>query len=121
MKPFVGLSIISALIACHAYAELTPVREYLLKPPRDRRALFAMAVTPEQDVLSFVANDDGTWRLSRVRRWTDKQPLEDSLTVPGLVQGGREGWSNYWGVWLADMFVTPDSQFVACIVSADRK
>ena len=121
MRPFFALSIISALIACHAYAELTPVREYLLKPPRDRRTLFAMAVTPEQDVLSFVANDDGTWRLSRVRHWTDKQPLEEALTVPGLVNG-RAGWSKYSGVfWSADMFVTPDSQFVACIISAYPK
>jgi hypothetical protein len=117
MKLFAMLSITSVLAICQAYGEVKLVHEYLLKPPRDRRALFAMALMPDQDVLSLVANDEGTWRLSRVRRWLDKQPLESSLMLPGLFQNGREGWSN-WGTWSTRLLVTPDNKFAICIVSA---
>jgi hypothetical protein len=117
MKLLANLSVASTLFACHGYAEVKLIREYLLKPPRDPRITFVMTVTPEQDVLSLVANDNGTWRLSRVRRWLDKQPLEDSLAVPGLVEGGREGWSR-WRIWSAELFATPDGQFAVCMVTA---
>src|SRR5580692_10717939 len=117
MKRLARLLITSLLFACHAYAEVKLVREYLLKPPRDRSVIFAMAVTPEHDVLSVVANDDGTWRLSRVRHWLDQQPLEESLTLPGLVQGGRKGWAA-WGIWSQQLFITPDGTLALCIVSA---
>jgi len=117
MKLLANLSVASLLATCHGFAEVKLIREYLLKPPRDRRIIFAMTVTPEHDVLSLVANDDGTWRLSRVRRWLDKQPLEDSLTIPGLVQGGHEGWSQ-WHIWSSELFATPDGKFAVCIVSA---
>ena len=109
----------SLLLAFHAYAEVKLVREYLLKPPRNRHVIFAMAVTPEHDVLSVVANDDGTWRLSRVRHWLDQQPLEESLSLPGLVQGGREGWSG-WGIWSQQLSISPDGNVALCIVSANN-
>jgi hypothetical protein len=120
MKPLAAISIALAFVVCHANAEVKLVREYLLKPPRDPRALFAMATTPQQDLLSLVGNDDGTWRLTRVRRWLDKQPIEESLTVPGLFQGGRDGWSN-WGIWWADLLLTPDGNFALCILTAYPK
>lgn len=119
MKLLATLWITSLLFAFHAYAEVKLVREYLLKPPRDRRVIFAMAVTPEHDVLSFVANDNGTWRLSRVRHWLDQQPLEESLTLPGLVQGGHAGWSG-WGIWSQQLSITPDGNLALCIVSANN-
>jgi hypothetical protein len=40
------------------------------------RVLFAMAVTPEQDVLSFVAKGDAKRRLSRLRAWWPETPLD---------------------------------------------
>ena len=102
-----------------AFAEVKLVREYLLKPPRDRRVIFAMAVTPENDVFSLVANDDGTWRFSRVRHWLDQQPREDSLTLPGLVQGGREGWKG-WGIWSQQLSIAPDGKLALGIISANH-
>jgi len=118
MKLFATLSI-AALLSFPAFAEVKLVREYLLKPPRDRRIIFAMAVTPENDALSFVANDDGSWRLSRVRQWLDPQPVEESLTLPGLVQGGREGWKG-WGIWSQQLTITPDGKLALCFISANN-
>jgi hypothetical protein len=66
MKLFARLSITSVLVICQAYAEVKLVREYLLKPPRDRRALFAMALAPDQDVLSLVANDEARGLAGRI-------------------------------------------------------
>jgi hypothetical protein len=67
-------------------AEVKQIREYRLHQPRDRKVLFGMAVTPEQDVLSFVGKEDGKWRLSRVRGWLDKQPVDETIEVPGLAK-----------------------------------
>lgn len=57
-----------------AGAAVNLLRDYRLKPPRDRRVVFAMAITPDEDVLSFIANKDGRWRLSRVRGWQETDP-----------------------------------------------
>lgn len=64
-------------------AEVIHVRDYDLREPRDRGVVFAMAVTPDQDVLSLVAKGDGKWRLTRVRRWLEKTPEEQTIDVPG--------------------------------------
>lgn len=118
MKLLATLWITSLLFAFHANAEVKLIREYLLKPPRDRRVMFAMAVTPEHDVLSFVPNDNGTWCLSRIRHWLDQVPLEKSLTLPGLAAGGRE---QFWGI-RSQLLITPDGNLAVCIVSAyDRR
>jgi hypothetical protein len=96
-------------------AAVKEVREYRLRPPRDRKILFAMALTPDQDVLSFIANPDGKWRLSRVRGWLDKEPREDSIVVPGLVLGDRRKWFSNWS---AKLLVSQDGKFAVCIASA---
>jgi len=76
-----------------------------------------MAVTPGQDVLSFIANPDGKWRLSRARGWLEKEPREDTITVPGLVLGERRDWSSRWK---ATLFLTADGMFAICEASALR-
>jgi hypothetical protein len=105
---------VALAMAGHSTAELKAVREYLLRPPRDKKILFEMAVTPEQDVLSFIANPKGKWRLSRVRRWLDKEPEEQTIIVPGLALGDRKQWA---GPWSAKLIVTPDGKFVVCVTS----
>jgi len=75
-----------------------------------------MAVTPDQAVISFIANAEGKWRLSRVRRWLDKEPEEQTITVPGRVLGDRKQWAP----WSAKLEVTPDGKFAICVTSAFR-
>jgi hypothetical protein len=41
-----------------ANAAVSLVRDYRLQPPRDRNVFFAMAVTPDRDVLSLIGNKD---------------------------------------------------------------
>jgi hypothetical protein len=77
-----------------------------------------MAVTPEQDVLSFIADKEGKWRLSRVRRWLDKEPQERTISVDGLSLGDRNDWS---GRWSAKLLVTPDGKFALCVTSGYRR
>ena len=103
-------------MAGHSTAEVRVVREHRLRPPRDRKILFEMAVTPDQAVISFIANAEGKWRLSRVRRWLDKEPEEQTITVPGLVLGDRKQWAP----WSAKLEVTPDGKFAICVTSAFR-
>jgi hypothetical protein len=103
--------------AGNSIAGVKIVREYRLHLPGDPKLLFRMTLTPEQDVLSFIPNDDGTWRLLRVRRWLDKEPIEDSLAVPSLQMRGREERSK-WGLWNTELRVTPDGKFVLCCISA---
>ena len=96
-------------------AQVAQVREYTLHTPRDKGILFAMAVTPEQDVLSFVARPDGKWLLTRVRSWLDKTPSEKTIDVPGWT---RADLATAFGPVLLDLFVTPDGHFVICVASA---
>jgi hypothetical protein len=111
----VALALIMLSARCHA--EVTLVREYVLKPPRDKRILFAMAVTPGQDVLSFIASDENRWRLSRVRRWLDDQPIEESLAVPGLGRGDGDVWAGL----STTLFLSPDGKLAVCIASGARR
>jgi len=76
-----------------------------------------MAVIPDQGVLSFIANKDGKWRLSRIHGWFEKEPHEDRTVVPGLVYGDRE---QRWSPWYPELAVTPDGKFVICVASAWR-
>jgi hypothetical protein len=76
-----------------------------------------MAVTPDQDVLSFIASKDGKWRLSRVRGWQGMEPHEDRTVVPGLVYGNRADW---FSPWSPELHVAPNGTFVVCIASALR-
>ena len=93
------------------------LRDYRLTPPRDRHSVFGMAITPDQDVLSFIPNKEGKWRLSRIRGWQETQPHEEITTVPGLVYGERAQWNSPWS---PELLVTPDGSFVLCIASAFR-
>ena len=74
------------LLACAAslHAEVKHVRTYMTREPRDRRVLFAMAVTPGGDVLSFVGKKDGKWRLTRIQNWWDKSASDQTIDVPGI-------------------------------------
>jgi len=95
-------------------AEVVHLRDYSLHTPRDRGVLFTMAITPEQDVLSFVAKGDGKWLLTKVRNWLDNSPLEQSIDVPGWSRADLVG---LFGGLTADLFVTPDGRFAICISS----
>jgi hypothetical protein len=91
------------------------VRSFQLKPPRDRRVVFSMALTANQDLLSLIASPDGKWRLSRVRGWLNEQPQEDRIDIRGLVLGDRKNW---FSPWSAKLLLTTDGRFVICIASA---
>ena len=77
-----------------------------------------MAVTPEQDVLAFVAKEDGKWRLSRVRGWLDKQPADETIEVPGLA---KKDFARPGAPWYASMLVTANGEFVVCISSGNGR
>jgi hypothetical protein len=53
---FIALAI--NFTVCDAAAAVKLLRDYRLKPPRDRRVVFAMAITPEGDLLSFIASKE---------------------------------------------------------------
>jgi hypothetical protein len=116
MKLFANLAIALLVLAGPADAAVTLIREYRLKPPRDRHGLFQMVVTPTQDVLSFVVNEDGKWRLSRVRRWLDKQPIEEALAIPGFARNKSGEWLQFE----TSLLLSPEGKFVVCIASGNR-
>jgi hypothetical protein len=72
-----------SLVAAPLRAEVIHVRDYSSHEPRDRGVVFTLAVTQDQDVLSFVAKLDGNWRLTRIRGWLEKKPAEQTIDVPG--------------------------------------
>jgi hypothetical protein len=112
-----ALVILTASAGLSASSAIKLVRNFQLQPPHDRRIVFSMALTENQDLLSFIASPDGKWRLSRVRGWFNEQPQEDRIVVPGLVLGDRKDW---FSPWSAKLLLTPDGKFVICIASASR-
>jgi len=102
----------------YANAAVKQVRDYRLHQPRDRRIHFAMAITPGQDVLSFVAAADGNWRLSRVRGWLNREPIEQTILVPGLSLGNPKQWL---GPLSPELHVTADGRYVVCAAYSVRR
>jgi len=117
MRLFAALAVLITFTGSAASAAVQFVRSYQLQPPRDRHIVFSMAITGNQDLLSFIAVSDGKWRLSRVRGWLNEKPQEDRIVVRGLVLGDRKDWSARWS---AKLLLTPDGNFVICIASAWR-
>lgn len=96
-------------------AEVKQVRTYRTHEPNDRNVVFAMAVTPDQDLLSFFGKSDGKWRLTRVRNWLDKSPLEQTMEVPGIKAGTSLDFTSL------DLLVTPDGRFATCVATILKK
>jgi hypothetical protein len=111
----IGIAIIFALSTI-LNAEVKQVQDYHFPEPGDRHRLFSMAVTPNQDVLSFVARDDGKWRLTRLKGWLDKAPVEEVIDVPGWAWR-TEDWAHLIAANV-DVLVTPDENFVVCVAAA---
>ena len=113
---FVGLRAVRHLAtflvigAAGLHAEVKQVRTYHTHEPNDRNVVFAMAVTSDQDVLSFVGKSDGKWHLTRVRDWLDKSPLEQTIEVPGITAATS-----------LDLRVTPDGRFATCVATILKK
>jgi hypothetical protein len=116
VRLFAWAILAAVLSAGRLRAEVVHLRDYQPSEPHDRGVLFAMAVTPEQDVLSLVAKESGKWRLSRIRGWLDKKPGEQTIDVPGL---SRKDFAQSFPPWFASLFVTVDGNFAVCISSGD--
>jgi hypothetical protein len=92
------------------HAEVKQVRSYRMHESTDRNVQSAMVVTPDQDVLSFIPKKIGPWRLTRVRNWLDKNPIEQTIDVPGIEAATS-----------LDLLVTPDGRFATCVATALKK
>jgi hypothetical protein len=110
--------LVFAVVLTYANAAVKQVYDYRLHQPRDRRIHFAVAITPDQDVLSFVVAADGNWRLSRVRGWLDQEPLEQTILVPGLSLANPKQWISPFS---AELHVTADGQYVVCVAYSFRR
>jgi hypothetical protein len=114
---FCCLAALALTTAAQSLAAVKQLREYRLHEPKDRRILFEMGVTPEQDVLVFVAKPDGNWRLSRIRKWLDPEPEERTIGIPGLVLGDRKQW---FGSMEARLLIAKDGRFAICEAAGPR-
>lgn len=115
LMPRLMLLMAAFLAAPSLHAQMAPVRDYSLHTQKDRGVSFAMAVTPDRDVLSFAVKPDGKWLLTRIRGWLDKTPLEKTIDVPGW---SRSDMADLFGPARVDLFVTTDGRFAICIASA---
>ena len=99
-------------------AGMTLVRRYQFHEPHDKGVLFAMAVTPEQDVLSLVSNREGTWHLTRVQDWFSEKPSEQTIEVPGIaVPKDPAKTAPRLTSLQMRLIVTPDGGFAIAIAS----
>src|SRR5580704_17312465 len=113
------LLLILTVGAASLQAEVKEVRRYRTHEPRDPKVLFAMAVTPNGDALSFVAKKDGKWRLTRVRNWLDKNPVDETIDVPGIGLSLQSKDSSNVLI-LADLLATPDGRFAVGVATTGR-
>jgi hypothetical protein len=110
------LSVVVVALATPSFAQVVKIRDFNLSAPRDRRALFSIAVTPSGDVLSFIANDTGEWQLYRVRNWRQGTPVESKLLMPGFFSKKDTTDMETLG---PQVFVTSDGAFAICVGSAE--
>ena len=108
------LAIVVTFLSHSLLAEVVHVRDYRTHEAKDRGVLFALALTPQQDVLTLVAKKDEKWRLTRIQRWLDRKPQEESIEVPGLA---TKDFAIPDGPWYAKVLLTPDGRFAVCISS----
>jgi hypothetical protein len=110
------LSVVLVALAIPSFAQFVKVRDFNLSAPRDRRALFSIAVTPSGDVLSFIAKDTGEWQLYRVRNWRQETPVEDKLLMPGFFSKKDTTDVETLG---QQVFVSADGAFAICVGNAE--
>jgi hypothetical protein len=110
MNPVVVLTLFPLLGAASLHAELKEVRTYRTHESAERNVRSAMAITPDQDVLWFIPKRIGPWRLTRMRNWLDKSPIEQTIDVPGIS-----------GATSLDLLVTPDGRFATCVATILKK
>jgi hypothetical protein len=117
-KAAVPLGLFLLIGSANLHAEVKQFRSYHTHEPSDRNVRFAMAVTPDQDVLSFVAKRDGKWRLTRVRNWLDKDPTEQTIDVPGISvpEKSRNG-PTFLALLSSELLVTADGSFAICVAT----
>src|SRR5579871_2708796 len=102
------IALVGALAASCVLADVVHVRDYQTHEPAERNVRFALAVTPEQDVLSFVIRRSGNWRLTRIQGWLDKAPSEQTISIPGWPPEPLGHLEN-------DLFVTADGGYAICV------
>jgi len=98
-------------ISSPIHAQVKQVATYHTHEPPDRNVLFAIAVTPDNEVLSLVAKKDGKWRLTRIRNWWDKHPTDETIDVPGIAPSGK------LQLLSASVLATADGNFAISIAS----
>ncbi len=112
---FAGLAVVPPL----SYAQVTKIKVLDLDPHRDRRVLFGMALTPGNEVLSFVAKNTGTWELYRASSWVDQKPDIEKISIPGFFSKQdtrRDGKS--METMGAQVFVAHHGNYAVCVSSA---
>jgi hypothetical protein len=118
LRPFFAAILVSVLSAETLLAEVVHVRDYQSSEPRDRGVLFAFAVTPDQDALSFVAKGDGRWRLTRIHGWLEKKPTDQSIDIPGWpVKKATANDPEFLSFLDIDLFVTADGRYAVCVAA----
>lgn len=118
LQSFFAAILISTLPTGLLVAEVVHVRDYESREPTDRGVLFTLAVTPEQDVLSFVAKGDGKWRLTRIHGWLEKKPAEQTIDIPGWpLKKASANESEFLSLLFASLFVAPDGRYAVCVSS----
>lgn len=118
---FVAAALLSVLATSPLLADVVHVGDYRTHEPTDRRVLFAFAVSPDQDVLSLVAKRDGKWRLTRIHGWLDKNPVDQSIDVPGWpisLKRPAADVAEFLEMLNIDLFVTGDGRYAICVAGA---
>jgi len=103
-----------SLFVADLKAEVKLIRSYRLHQPRDRGVLFEVAITPEQDVLLFVAKEIVKLKLSRVRGWLEEHPTDQTIDVPGW---SKDDDYAHMEMPRAHLLVTPDGRYAVCVAS----
>ena len=117
----VGISAVFLLVLAFTLrAQVSKVKDFDLDSRRDRSVLFDMAVTPTNDVLSFVAKGTGNWELYSVSNWLGETPSVKKLVLPGYFSKADSKRSEKDLENLnAMVFVTRDGAYAVSVGSAE--
>jgi hypothetical protein len=120
LRPCALAAVAMFLCASRATPEILKLREVEVSPKRDRGIAFAAEVTHSGDLLSFVANNTGTWQLYRVRNWDMGKASVDALAIPGFFSKAdvQDTDGRRIEMLTPQVFATPDGAYAMCVANA---
>jgi hypothetical protein len=97
-------------------AQVIKIRDLAFGPAQGRNVAFSKALSPTNDLLSFIASDTGEWEFYSVGDWLSTQPRVRTLVLSNFFSKKDRKDLELLG---PSVFVTRNGAYAVCVGSAE--